>query len=124
MIVLLCEWAITCERTGSHRASVSAKLIEMRQTTLAAAAVRPAQIQAPSPSTLNAASANSSTEAAPVTTGDGASANGGEGGLDESMNGVPPLADGDGSPMETETPPLFQQLLLGFLDTKAPALGL
>ena len=34
VVLILCEWAVTSERSGEHRAFVAAKLLEQRQTDL------------------------------------------------------------------------------------------
>lgn len=36
VVTLLCEWAVSCKRSGPHRAMVVAKLLEKRQTEIEA----------------------------------------------------------------------------------------
>lgn len=36
MVTLLCEWAVSCKRSGKHRAMAVAKLLEKRQAEIEA----------------------------------------------------------------------------------------
>lgn len=36
VVTLLCEWAVSCKRSGRHRAMVVAKLLEKRQAEIEA----------------------------------------------------------------------------------------
>lgn len=36
VVMLLCEWAVSCKRSGKHRAMVVAKLLEKRQAEIEA----------------------------------------------------------------------------------------
>ncbi|KAL0175599.1 hypothetical protein M9458_027929, partial [Cirrhinus mrigala] len=79
VVTLLCEWAVSCKRSGPHRAMVVAKLLEKRQTEIEAERCGESEV------------------------------------VDEKGS----VSSGS---LSAATLPVFQDVLLQFLDTQAPVL--
>ncbi|XP_026136992.1 mediator of RNA polymerase II transcription subunit 12 isoform X1 [Carassius auratus] len=79
VVTLLCEWAVSCKRSGPHRAMVVAKLLEKRQTEIEAERCGESEV------------------------------------VDEKCS----VSSGS---LSAATLPVFQDVLLQFLDTQAPVL--
>ena len=100
IVRLLCEWAVTTKRTGEHRALVVAKLLEKRQTELTAD--KEIELTEELDSEIN------------NTTSGNNSVNGNANTTSPTTNGNIKSSD---SVLST---PIYQNLLLNFLDTQAP----
>jgi len=101
IVRLLCEWAVTTKRTGEHRALVVAKLLEKRQTELTVE--KESEVNEENDNEINNNNNNNSTPAANTTS--------------------PTTNATNGTKCSSEvnlTSPIFQNLLLSFLDNQAP----
>lgn len=112
VVTLLCEWAVCCKRSGRHRAMVVAKLLEKRQAEIEAEV-----LNAPSPAErLHVFSVSLHLVCTPP-------------GVCRPLQrcGESEVVDEKGSvssgSLSAATLPVFQDVLLQFLDTQAPTLS-
>jgi mediator of RNA polymerase II transcription subunit 12 len=108
IVRLLCEWAVTTKRTGEHRALVVAKLLEKRQTELTAE--KESEVTEENDSELCNSNNN-------INNNSNNNNNSGS-----ALNTTSPTinVNNENKSEVVLTTPIFQNLLLSFLDSQAP----